>query len=55
LPTVFRIGSQDFLIDLGTFGGPASFTAFPARALNNRGQMIAFADTALADPNCFFD
>lgn len=43
------------LIDLGTLGGPASGTAFPARALNNRGEMIGLADTAVIDPNCYFD
>jgi probable HAF family extracellular repeat protein len=43
------------LIDLGTLGGPASSTVFPARALNNRGQMIAFAETGIVDPNCYLD
>jgi probable HAF family extracellular repeat protein len=43
------------MIDLGTLGGPASSTVFPARALNNRGDMIAFAETAIVDPNCYLD
>jgi len=43
------------LIDLGTLGGPTSGTVFPARALNNRGDMIALAETAVSDPNCYFD
>ena len=41
------------LIDLGTLGGPGSSTVFPARALNNRGEMIAFANTNVPDPICF--
>jgi len=40
------------LIDLGTLGGPGSSTVFPARALNERGQMIAFANTNVPDPTC---
>jgi probable HAF family extracellular repeat protein len=43
------------MIDLGTLGGPGSSTLFPGRALNNRGEMIAFAETAVPDPNCYFD
>ena len=42
------------LIDLGTLGGPTSSNVFPARNIkDNRGQVIAFADTAVADPNCY--
>lgn len=41
------------LIDLGTLGGPTSLNVFPARNINNRGQVIAFADTDVADPNCY--
>jgi probable HAF family extracellular repeat protein len=40
------------LIDLGTLGGPESVTVFPGRTLNNRGAIIAQADTAVSDPNC---
>src|SRR5437667_5539055 len=50
------------LIDLGTFGGPASFIApssggpqNPARALTSRGVVVGAAETATADPfspNC---
>jgi len=43
------------MIDLGTLGGPGSSTSFPARALNNRGEVIAFAETAVPDPNCYLD
>ena len=32
------------LIDLGTLGGPTSGTVFPARAINNGGQMIALGE-----------
>lgn len=42
------------LIDLGTLGGPESNTMFPARTLNKRGTVIANADTAVSDPNCYF-
>jgi len=38
------------LIDLGTLGGPNSYQTFPAQSLNNRGEIIAFADTAVPDP-----
>ena len=41
------------LIDLGTLGGPDSSPVFPARSLNNRGQLIAFSATAVPDPECF--
>jgi len=41
------------LIDLGTLGGPESSNVFPARNINNRGQMIAFANTSVPDPSCF--
>jgi probable HAF family extracellular repeat protein len=41
------------LIDLGTLGGPNASTTFPAVALNNRGQVIAFASTATLDSNPF--
>lgn len=40
------------LIDLGTLGGPESNTIFPGRTLNNRGTVLANADTAVPDPNC---
>lgn len=43
------------MIDLGTLGGPSSGPTFPARALNNRGEMIAGSLTAEMDPNCYFD
>ena len=41
------------LIDLGTLGGPNSGQVFPARSLNNRGQLIALSATAVPDPECF--
>src|SRR5207244_8119670 len=51
------------LIDLGTFGGPASLIApssggpqNPARALTSRGVVVGQAETATPDPfspNCF--
>src|SRR2546429_706850 len=40
------------LIDLGTLGGPNSGQVFPARSLNNRGQLIALSATAVPDPEC---
>ncbi|MDE2345659.1 MAG: hypothetical protein KGL13_04245, partial [Gammaproteobacteria bacterium] len=43
------------LIDLGTLGGPNSNTIYPARGLNNRGLLIASAETAVPDPNCYLD
>ena len=47
------------LIDIGTFGGPASQYSVPSSAgLNNRGTATGVADTSLPDPyspNCFFD
>jgi probable HAF family extracellular repeat protein len=47
------------LIDIGTFGGPASQFSVPSSAgLNNRGTATGVADTSLPDPyspNCFFD
>lgn len=43
------------LIDLGTLGGPESNTMFPGRTLNNRGTVIANAQTAVPDPNCYLD
>jgi probable HAF family extracellular repeat protein len=43
------------LIDLGTLGGPESNTMFPGRTLNNRGAVIANAQTAATDPNCYLD
>lgn len=44
------------LIDLGTFGGPASQYSVPSSAaLNNRGTATGVADTPTPDPNCFFD
>ena len=41
------------LIDLGTLGVPNSGQVFPARSLNNRGQLIALSATAVPDPECF--
>ena len=38
------------LIDLGTFGGPASRVEDFQRVLNNRGAVIGVADTADPDP-----
>jgi probable HAF family extracellular repeat protein len=43
------------MIDLGTLGGPSSGTSFPARQFDNRGELIASAETAVTDPNCYFD
>jgi uncharacterized membrane protein len=47
------------LIDIGTFGGPASQFSVPsAKGLNNRGTTTGVADTSVPDPNCpncFFD
>jgi len=44
------------LIDVGTFGGPASQYSVPSSAgLNNRGTAAGVADTSIPDPNCFFD
>jgi probable HAF family extracellular repeat protein len=43
------------LIDLGTFGGPASYlesTPPAVRDLNNLGMVAGAADTAIADPFC---
>ena len=40
------------LIDIGTFGGPQSFSFFgQARSLNNGGTLVGFADTSTPDPN----
>ncbi len=41
------------VIDLGTLGGPDSSNVFPARNINNRGQLIALSATAVPDPECF--
>jgi probable HAF family extracellular repeat protein len=47
------------LIDLGTFGGPASYyseAGIGSRVLNNRGDVAGYADTSIPDPsapNCF--
>jgi probable HAF family extracellular repeat protein len=46
------------LIDLGTFGGPASFVPGSEVSINSRGTAIMQADTASPDPfypNCFQD
>ena len=46
------------LIDLGTFGGPASFVPGLEVSINSRGTVIMQGDTATADPfypNCFKD
>jgi len=37
------------LIDLGTFGGPTSFTQAPSQAINNQGSIAGCADTSLSD------
>jgi hypothetical protein len=39
------------LIDLGTLGGTNSYQTAPGRTVNNRGEVIAFADTDVPDPN----
>src|SRR2546426_4824679 len=44
------------LIEIGTFGGPASYLGDPGVGpgvlhLNNRGVLIGHADTAFSDPN----
>jgi probable HAF family extracellular repeat protein len=41
------------LIDLGTLGGPNASTVLPAVTLNNRGDNIAQASTAVLDPYPF--
>ena len=38
------------LIDLGTLGGTNSYQTFPAQSINNKGEVIAFADTTVPDP-----
>jgi len=47
------------LIDIGTFGGPASIFNNPSyRVLNNRGTAVGSADTSIPDPyfpNCYYD
>ena len=49
------------LVDIGTFGGPASYVSFdngdngaPEQVLNNRGTVVGTADTSTPDPdpNC---
>jgi hypothetical protein len=43
------------LIDLGTLGGINSYQVSPGQTVNNRGEVIAFADTDVPDPfapNC---
>jgi hypothetical protein len=40
------------LIDLGTLGGPQSFSFFgDAQSLNNRGMAVGQADTSVPDPD----
>ena len=42
------------LIDLGTFGGPASYyseAGLGSRVLNNRGDVAGYADTSIPDPS----
>jgi probable HAF family extracellular repeat protein len=39
------------IIDLGTLGGTNSYQTAPGRTVNNRGEIIAFSDTNVADPN----
>jgi probable HAF family extracellular repeat protein len=49
----FQLAAQQTrykIIDLGPLGGPNSYQTFPAQSLNNRGEIIAFADTAVPDP-----
>jgi probable HAF family extracellular repeat protein len=41
------------LIDLGTLGGPNALPIFPGVTLNDRGEVIAQASTAMPDPNNF--
>jgi probable HAF family extracellular repeat protein len=44
------------LIDIGTFGGPASMLPALAQVVNNRGILVGQADTSTVDPNfpnCF--
>ena len=46
------------LIDMGTFGGPASFVPGLEVSINSRGTAIMQGDTATSDPfypNCFQD
>src|SRR5215471_2793980 len=43
------------VIELETLGGPNSFQTAPGQTINNRGEVIAFADTPVPDPfapNC---
>jgi probable HAF family extracellular repeat protein len=43
------------IIELRTLGGPNSFQTAPGQTVNNRGEVIAFADTPVPDPftpNC---
>ena len=43
------------IIELGTLGGPNSYQTAPGQTVNNRGEIIAFSDTNVADPyapNC---
>jgi hypothetical protein len=43
------------LIDLGTFGGPASYSDFGSGIVNGRGTTVGWADTSTPDPfqpNC---
>jgi len=71
LTSAFRLAAQDNqgqdhkhhsykLIDLGTFGGPDSYLAYPPPdiVLSNQGSVVGIADTPESDPfypNCFND
>src|SRR5690348_11343337 len=50
-----RLAGQEqsyMFVDLGTLGGPRSFTyGGTAQALNNRGTVVGQADTSIPDPN----
>jgi probable HAF family extracellular repeat protein len=54
-----KVHTRYKLIDLGTFGGPASYfsaAGLGARVLNNQGDVAGYADTSRPDPsapNCF--
>lgn len=39
------------IIDLGTLGGTNGYQTAPGQTVNNRGEVIAFADTPIPDPN----
>ena len=41
------------LVDLGTFGGPASYFSAGYDGLNNHGTAVGLSNTTIADPICF--